>query len=103
MIHTCFFLEYQTAYNANLLRHKMSKYCEVLKTKKCKNKDITRKPQQRIDMKIKKNLVTWLDIETMERDVDSLAEHNDNELNVLDNGYAHCYKSVILSHPNMYE
>merc|ERR1712208_134183 len=73
MTHECIHSTFQSSYKRNLKSHMKSKHNDKIPMKNHKNKI------KKLEMMMKKNFQTGVEIETMKRKVKSLGDGNTNE------------------------
>ena len=86
MIHECNYCNYQSSYKSNLKTHMKNKHSEKITPEKEKGKPMKNdhhKQLKKIEMMMKNNFQTGVEIETMKRKVKSLGERNANEFKEL--------------------
>merc|ERR1712239_111415 len=77
MIHECTYCTFQSSYKRNLKSHMKSKHNDKIPIENHKNKI------KKLEMMMKKNFQTGVEIETMKRKVKSLGDENTNEFKQL--------------------
>ena len=86
MIHECNYCNYQSSYKSNLKTHVKNKHSEKISPEKENGKPMKNdhhKQLKKIEMMMKNNFQTGVEIETMKRKVKSLGERNANEFKEL--------------------
>ena len=86
MIHECNYCNYQSSYKSNLKTHVKNKHSEKISPEKENAKPMKNdhhKQLKKIEMMMKNNFQTGVEIETMKRKVKSLGERNANEFKEL--------------------
>ena len=82
MNHECNYCNYQSSYKSNLKTHMKNKLSEMITPEKENGKPMKNdhhKQLKKIEMMMKNNFQTGVEIETMKRKVKSLGERNANE------------------------
>ena len=84
MIHECTYCTFQSSYKSNLKSHMKSKHNDKIPIEKDEGKPMKNHKQiKKLEMMIKKNFQTGVEIETMKRKVKSLGDGNTNEFKQL--------------------
>ena len=88
MIHECTYCTFQSSYKSNLKSHMKSKHNDKISLQKDEGKPMKNHKQiKKLEMMMKKNFQTGVEIETMKRKVKSLGDGNTNELKQLAREY----------------
>ena len=88
MIHECNYCTYQLGYKSNLKSHMKSKHNDKISLQKDEGKPMKNHKQiKKLEMMMKKNFQTGVEIETMKRKVKSLGDGNTNEFKQLAREY----------------
>ena len=84
MIHECTYCTFQSSYKSNLKSHMKSKHNDKIPIEKDEGKPMKNHKQiKKLEMMMKKNFQTGVEIETMKRKVKSLGDGNTNEFKQL--------------------
>ena len=85
MIHECTDCTFQSSYKSNLKSHMKSKHNDKIPIEKDEGKSMKNHKNKikKLEMMMKKNFQTGVEIETMKRKVKSLGERNANEFKEL--------------------
>ena len=88
MIHECTYCTFQSSYKSNLKSHMKSKHNDKISLQKDEGKPMKNHKQiKKLEMMMKKNFQTGVEIETMKRKVKSLGDGNTNEFKQLAREY----------------
>ena len=85
MIHECTYCTFQSSYKSNLKSHMKSKHNDKIPIEKDEGKSMKNHKNKikKLEMMMKKNFQTGVEIETMKRKVKSLGDGNTNEFKQL--------------------
>ena len=85
MIHECTYCTFQSSYKSNLKSHMKSKHNDKIPIEKDEGKSMKNHKNKikKLEMMMKKNFQTSVEIETMKRKVKSLGDGNTNEFKQL--------------------
>ena len=88
MIHECTYCTFQSSYKSNLKSHMKSKHNDKISLEKDEVKPMKNHKQiKKLEIMMKKNFQTGVEIETMKRKVKSLGDGNTNEFKQLAREY----------------
>ena len=89
MIHECTYCTFQSSYKSNLKSHMKSKHNDKIPIEKDEGKSMKNHKNKikKLEMMMKKNFQTGVEIETMKRKVKSLGDGNTNEFKQLAREY----------------